>query len=471
MGGATSKFDENDWSLANGELKENTSMMTVDGAPPTRDYQVYNFMKRHLNQREFDLTDQDSNLLYTSRQVPGTIACFDVMGRGIDDYKLRVNADLSRRYWTIYRYDTPTFEGQVPDKEATDKVTIDRLNRAEINPEQDSFRTPKLYKKGCVVVSWSRYMAVATQYGPPREEDIQKYEQELQMQEVEAASSPKSSSNQSPDKTRPVKLQGSDSTSTDEPKVTNLHDQQQQIRLSHSMPEMTTTQPPRDPPEVSTTTTIPKSQSVLETTSISTSSISTTTTESFTKPLRTWFRQQSEQIKEKSKAMMIPKRKKTPRNPREGVLDLDHRPLLLCQEIYTRLIGNHQTSIVSKRTVLDLLRQDEEQHKEDTQTADDDSPEDNVEIILQAQEAMEDLSQEDSSNNSESSATVKIETKSTTSEPGKKQPLVGYMMWEHTLTSVNKMKIHVAKGSDLALHVVLAIIVNQGKLHEVLEML
>jgi hypothetical protein len=40
------------------------------------------------------------------------------------------------------------------------------------------------------------------------------------------------------------------------------------------------------------------------------------------------------------------------------------------------------------------------------------------------------------------------------------QPLVGYWTWKHTYT-VHKMEMHLAKNSDLALHVVLAILVNQ----------
>jgi hypothetical protein len=42
-------------------------------------------------------------------------------------------------------------------------------------------------------------------------------------------------------------------------------------------------------------------------------------------------------------------------------------------------------------------------------------------------------------------------------------PLVGYWMWKHTTFNFqqHKMFMHLAKNSDLALHVILAIIVNQ----------
>jgi hypothetical protein len=76
MGGTTSKFEETDWAKANGKLE--TSQDTLDGALPTSKYQVFHLIKRGVNQREFDVTDEQDNLLYTTRQVPGTIACFDV---------------------------------------------------------------------------------------------------------------------------------------------------------------------------------------------------------------------------------------------------------------------------------------------------------------------------------------------------------------------------------------------------------
>ena len=76
MGGTTSKLEATDWKLANGKLESDQD--TLDGAPPTSDYQVFHLIKKGVNQREFDVTDDQDNLLYTTKQVPGTIACFDV---------------------------------------------------------------------------------------------------------------------------------------------------------------------------------------------------------------------------------------------------------------------------------------------------------------------------------------------------------------------------------------------------------
>ena len=95
MGGATSKFEETDWTLADGKLtvsdidaaasgsgdataSTRTGTTTIDGAPPTRQFQVYYLIKKGVNQREFDITDEENNLLYTTKAVAGTIACFDV---------------------------------------------------------------------------------------------------------------------------------------------------------------------------------------------------------------------------------------------------------------------------------------------------------------------------------------------------------------------------------------------------------
>jgi hypothetical protein len=120
MGGATSKLKENDWEKANGKIT--SCEYTLDGSAPTEAYGVYILTKKGVNQREFDVTDADKNLLFTTRAVPGTIACFDLMGKGIGDYRLRVYVNLARRYWTVCRFDVPSFPGQKIDQEAKEKL-------------------------------------------------------------------------------------------------------------------------------------------------------------------------------------------------------------------------------------------------------------------------------------------------------------------------------------------------------------
>lgn len=49
----------------------------------------------------------------------------------------------------------------------------------------------------------------------------------------------------------------------------------------------------------------------------------------------------------------------------EGVIDLDTQPILQCQEIYNKMIGNHQTFLMTKEQVIKLLQKDQAQHERD----------------------------------------------------------------------------------------------------------
>jgi hypothetical protein len=165
MGGGTSRFEETDWNIAHGRLSSTEE--TIDGAPPTSKYRVYTLHKRAVNQREYDVTDEESNLLYSTRIVEGTLAWFDVLGPGIDQYLLRVQVDLSRRYWVIYSFGSPVFSGQFPDMEATARMR-------EVRGED----RPCLYKRACITVSWSRYHAIVNRYGPAPEKNEEQEEGE-----------------------------------------------------------------------------------------------------------------------------------------------------------------------------------------------------------------------------------------------------------------------------------------------------
>ena len=107
-----------------------------------------------------DRLGKEPDFYRTTRAVPGTIACFDVLGKGIDEYLLRITVDLARRYWIIYRYDVPSFEGQIADKAESEKASNDY-------PERNSLGPVRLFKRGCAIVSWSRYIAVSCFFGPP----------------------------------------------------------------------------------------------------------------------------------------------------------------------------------------------------------------------------------------------------------------------------------------------------------------
>jgi hypothetical protein len=159
MGGsASSLLHKTDWKKADGKLTGPHD--TVDGSAPTKEYGIVYLVKRGVNQREYDVTDSEMNLLFTTRAVPGTIACFDVLGRGIDEYVLRVTVDLARRYWIVYRYGSPSFEGQIPDAAESEKASNDHWDR-NVDPNV------QLYKKAVCIVSWSRYLVLAAFIGPP----------------------------------------------------------------------------------------------------------------------------------------------------------------------------------------------------------------------------------------------------------------------------------------------------------------
>ena len=153
MGGGTSKFNDTDWSRASGRLR--SGLDTIDGNPPTPSYAVYYLQKRAVNQRDYDVTDADANLLYTTRYIGGTLAWFDVLGRGMDEYLLRVQVDISRRYWVVYRYGCPTYAGQFADLDATSRL------RGSRGDDQ-----PCLFKRCCITVTWARFHAIVNNYGP-----------------------------------------------------------------------------------------------------------------------------------------------------------------------------------------------------------------------------------------------------------------------------------------------------------------
>jgi hypothetical protein len=178
MGGATSRFQETNWETSNGQLESVAD--TIDACPPTEKYNVYDLIKRGVNQRDFDILDSQQNLLYTTRAVPGTLAWFDVLGPksmgDFQDLKLRVQVDLSRRTWIVYRYHQPLFAGQKPactvpippnpNQQSSSPLSSSLPLAAAAPPPQEQHF---LYKTACITVSWSRYIAIAARYGPPPE--------------------------------------------------------------------------------------------------------------------------------------------------------------------------------------------------------------------------------------------------------------------------------------------------------------
>jgi hypothetical protein len=507
MGGTTSKLDENDWEKADGKLT--SAHHTLDGSAPTEAYAVYVLTKKGVNQREFDVTDEDKNLLYTTRAVPGTIACFDLLGKGIGDYRLRVYVDIARRYWTVCRFDVPTFVGQKIDQEAKEKLIT------EIDGNKTS-TMPILYKKCLITVSWSRYLAVTALFGPPSAAEML-----IPTAPDPAPTSPSMPGYSSLDdnytssdeddmldeasriaarmRTRKVSDEGlplpddeeesnedgggitqaeeaskdAQNEEADEPETdSKLH-----IRAASLSGLDRLVSPPIDPDEQ------PTSASERNTLRASPSSgRAQGDYSSATATVGNWLQKQSNSIRESSISLRrtsqsylsnTMSQKVLHTDHLEGVVDLD-QPLLLCQEIYNRLIGNHQTSLVSKERALELLQQDRAQHiKAGTDESDSDDKDDEIFSSQQGEASLvhvdtgTDLSPGDGVQQSKESGGVpeadangEHHIGNAEQEPEQEQPLVGYWSWDNTLR-VHKMKMHLAKGSDLSLHIVLAIIVNQ----------
>lgn len=146
MGGVSSLFEENDWECADGKLTNDSQ--TIDGSPPTKKYSTFSIVQRVAmglgGQRDYDVLDEHGRQLYTTRGVYGTLAWFDVL-RNADEYLLRVQVDLSRRFWVVYSYDTPAFVGQLPDQDATEKL--------DQNKKHVMCRESSLYRKMCMTIS------------------------------------------------------------------------------------------------------------------------------------------------------------------------------------------------------------------------------------------------------------------------------------------------------------------------------
>jgi hypothetical protein len=476
MGGTTSKLEATDWLRADGKIQ--STCHTLDGAIPTIQYGIYYLTKKAvMTQREYDVTDENHNLLYTTRAVPGTIACFDVLGPGIDDFRLRVTVDIARRYWIVYRSATPYFDGQRYDIAAKEKLL------SEVYDDHTTVNSSSLYRCACITVSWSRYMAVVVQYGAPTAELLVAYNKESRGRTFSNIdSSDFAISNTQPDmfgeaskiaarmrrrtssteqdlipqastnddgvivpskdsgdttnrrhdhcpqvslldeddsevtvddgadchsslaETYSIKENSNMSNSNNE---TSTNDEHPAVTTSASMPEMhSCTETDHMDHEIRTvhsaidipTPVITKSRDPIAPHATRSSPTTTTTSANVVVPaspassMRAWWRDQSNIIREKSQQVYETSVAATvsvtnslslnrlsehsssdhhhhhhhhgfhpKRDPMEGVLRLD-LPILLCQEIYNKIIGNHQTSIISKEKALELLQQDMAQH-------------------------------------------------------------------------------------------------------------
>mmetsp|Transcript_57887 Transcript_57887/g.172795 ORF Transcript_57887/g.172795 Transcript_57887/m.172795 type:complete len:238 (-) Transcript_57887:283-996(-) len=145
MGGATSRFSETDWTKADGGFSPKAAC--IDGARPTPAHMIISLSKHSIvNQREFDVRDDQDILLYDTKAVDGTVTWFDVLGPG-GQKLLRVEADVQRRHWDVFAFANPAFPGQQPDPDATAQAG------------------EPLYKKARLDITWDSYHATLSLYG------------------------------------------------------------------------------------------------------------------------------------------------------------------------------------------------------------------------------------------------------------------------------------------------------------------
>ncbi|CAB9498378.1 expressed unknown protein [Seminavis robusta] len=525
MGGTTSKFEETDWIRADGKLSNVTD--TIDGRPPTSQYGVYYITKTKLNQREFEVTDLEKNLLYSTKCVPGTLCWFDVYGSGLDECLLRVQVDLSRRYWLVYRMGIPCFAGQLADREATDKLAHDRRETG-----QDLTATPFLFRKCCICVSWSRYMAVAMQYGAPEGIDL------LERRKTNGITEDSESSffHHAAQITDRMRRRNSEESLLEEEDEENEQERDYTRRLDASEKTLHNQSSPDffysyDATNDVMDKSVNKDNNSNDDDLGSSINNSEQTSTSDLVGRASEMRQSiSEWVNKKKQEIQDNKKKQMRSDPLEGILHLE-KPILLCQEIYDKLIGNHQSSLLSKERAIEYLREDLEQHMNDGGFDDSDDPfladQEGIRAQLEALRRAEEESKGSNSNNktvdekdtnnnnslgdgdddgtavrnspttdetpvpstdaaevvaedatkpdnSNNKAEAQVDSNDTAdgskdpSDDGQQQEaknpedesLIGYWKWENTW-KVHQMKMHVAQGSDLALHVVMAIIANQ----------
>lgn len=482
MGGGSSRFEATDWEKVDGKLTSREQ--TVDNACPTTAYGVYYLTKRGVNQRDYDVTDIESNLLYCTRAVEGTLTWFDVLGKGIDEYLLRVQVDLSRRYWVVYRYDVPAFAGQVSTKACTGRLET------------------SLFRKACITVTWARYHAVVDPYEPPaREKDEEEDTTDSLVEE-------KKTDDVAAEESATIDGQVDGTAYTESMGLGN------DIAQSAGVVNETTTD--KDPlgsvvPENAHAT---AQSSPDEPSSLpigSSSNVRGTDNPKITKQsssLRAsidWVKTRAAATMETVGAPYLP----TDRN--EGVITLDN-PLLKVQEINS-LSGQHQTMLIRREEVQKL--KDEEllieaklagevfhctndeplathgnedgdsalligTNMDDATKVSDDSIA--AASVMRNDEESDDssdtfLSAEDRKEKSEEPATSDASASNVDSDENQgsalnrdsgtnenidndEQPLLGFWSWDSRIR-VHRMRMHLGAGADLALHIVLAVVTNQ----------
>ena len=511
MGGSSSRFAETDWDKADGKLV--SSDETIDNEPPTASYGVYFLTKLGVSQREYNVSDIDSKLLYRTRAVEGTLAWFDVMGAEQDDFKLRVQVDLSRRYWVVYNYGVPAFEGQMWDEVATERST-----------QRDGWRKP-LFRRACITVTWSRYHAVVDLYERGEQNDKEgelersidgKIDEECVVNGSKGGSLlHEDESNENGVPTGSEGCDGGETIRDETEKVPELPDEVTASKVLETNDELSQrVYRSRFDAKTSIEDEFCCASEVDEPIHVDlkpTSGEENMGERSSFNQIHTDLNQNSlgESIKwAQSKVMESVAAPYRPANREEGIVTLD-RPVLKVQEINS-IAGKHQTMLIHseearrlKREELlieaklarearrssplaeasdddDILKDLWYQYSFNTSKSECDKSEGEGIEVVDGDTKIVDSSKVDDENDattcnfglvnvcSDSCLVITSsengmgtdKKQSSTVVNGGEQPLVSFWSWENSIR-VHRMKMHLARGSDLALHVVLAVITNQ----------
>ena len=520
MGGAVSRLDETDWQQADGGMRKSPvhasalpshnqhgpcfDSTTLDGRPPTIAYNTYSLLKHSVlaQQRCLDVTDNHANLLYEIRPTPHTLTAFDVYDGATQRHLLRITTDLARRYWIVCRVGIPVYDGQ-----AEEPMVMDNEEEGDATGDDQDFvveeEKKQYFKVACVTVSWSRYMAVAAYYGSPTGEQVATYtrQQEELMLEQQAIANRRSHSSSCDDLSSVVENENIEGGGVEDLRATSSESTPKTtLSLDEEIPtsgvtrcsdekktdlcDLSSSSAGRvDLSLASTDGSSPRSEpghfNLEQVDSNESDALQSSNSMPELQQFTSWFQKTSRGLQKQIVAQQdqiyttgkdyLQKRslklKATAlQDPQRGVIHLD-KPLLLCQEIYNKFIGNHQTSRVSKQRVIQLLRQDMEQHLQQQESSGDQPATAAVTTMDDISETIQKEEEEAENNNPLAHAVVEDNDDDTPSannnaEQQQPPPLVGYWHWEHTLRT-HKMKMHVAKGTDLALHVVMAVLVNQ----------
>lgn len=182
--------------------------------------------------------------------------------------------------------------------------------------------------------------------------------------------------------------------------------------------------------------------------------------------------------------------KEEPGHQEEGVIDFDTKPIVLCQEIYNKLSANHQTISINKEQVHALLKYDTEEEEQAKKSGATTATSELLQEPTTASSSSyfsgffggsttkkEDAAAGPTSADEKTNEAMQVAKSDTTTlttadeekeestdakeESATEPQLVGYFSWEHGFRTTHTLKLRLAKCSDLALHIVIGVLVNQ----------